>query len=80
MSEDEQELDDTDLADDDDSVSLQGDSNVDSSLTAKEAERQRIQAEIEAFLLQGGQITQVDNAVMTDPPRRPDGSYGGQPI
>lgn len=80
MSEDERELDDSDLVEVDDSVSLMDDSNVDSSLTAKEAERQRIQAEIEAFLKQGGQITQVDNTVMTDPPRRPESNYGGQPI
>ena len=80
MSEDEQELDDSDLVEADDGVSLMDDNTVDSNLTAKEAERQRIQAEIEAFLKQGGQITQVDNTVMTDPPRRPESNYGGQPI
>lgn len=79
MGEDERELDDSDLVDDD-CVSLLGESNIDVSLTAKEAERRRIQAEIEAFLQHGGHITQVDNAVISDPPRCPEGNYGGQPI
>lgn len=50
------------------------------SISAKEAERLRIQAEVEAFLAQGGQITTVDTNVMTDPPKRPESNYGGQPI
>lgn len=52
----------------------------DSSITAKEAERARIQAEIEAFLSGGGKITQVGTDVMNDPPQRPQANYGGQPI
>lgn len=49
-------------------------------LTAKESERQRIQSQVEEFLRRGGQITQVDSNVMSDPPKRPDSNYGGQPI
>lgn len=56
------------------------DGDVDMGMSAKETERKRIQAEIEAFLQQGGQITQVDTNVMTDPPKRPESNYGGQPI
>ena len=52
----------------------------DSSIAAKEAERARIQAEIEAFLSGGGKITQVGTDVMNDPPQRPQANYGGQPI
>lgn len=50
------------------------------SLSAKEAERNRIQAEIEEFLNKGGEITRVDTNVMTDPPKAPESNYGGQPI
>ncbi len=50
------------------------------SLSEKDAERQRIQAEIEEFLSNGGQITRVDTNVMSDPPKAPESNYGGQPI
>ncbi|MFL0811120.1 MAG: hypothetical protein K6L76_11950 [Agarilytica sp.] len=52
----------------------------DGGLSAKEAERLRIHAEVEAFLAEGGEITTVDTNVMTDPPKRPESNYGGQPI
>lgn len=53
---------------------------IDASVTAKEAERERIRLEIEAFLSQGGKIVEVSSNVMNDPPRRPQANYGGQPI
>ncbi len=54
--------------------------DIDSGVSAKEAERERIQAEIEAFLNSGGRITCVDTDTMTDPPKAPASNYGGQPI
>ncbi|WP_096085569.1 hypothetical protein [Agaribacterium haliotis] len=46
----------------------------------KEAERQQIQADIEAFLAGGGKISAVGDDVMADPPKKPESSYGSQPI
>ena len=51
-----------------------------SSLTAKEAERLRIQAEVEAFLARGGKINEIPPNVVSDPPKKPESNYGGQPI
>ncbi len=56
------------------------DVDIDMNASAKDAERKLIQAEIEAFLQQGGRITQVGTDVMKDPPKRPESNYGGQPI
>lgn len=51
-----------------------------SSMMAKMAERERLNAEIEKFLAVGGQISQVDPDVMADPPRKPENKYGSHPI
>ena len=51
-----------------------------SSLAAKDLERKKIQSDIEAFLAAGGQIQSVDSNVLNDPPKKPEGSYGSQPI
>lgn len=69
-------------ASDDSSDDDGSDENVmsDSAIIAKEAERARIQAQIDEFLSRGGRITTVDSNVMNDPPRRPASNYGGQPI
>lgn len=94
MSEEDLSIEDDDIeADDDDSdVSFSAadesdddssdDDNVmsDSAIIAKEAERVRIQAQIEEFLKRGGTITTIESNVMNDPPRRPASNYGGQPI
>ncbi|MCT7358966.1 MAG: hypothetical protein COB09_06655 [Thalassobium sp.] len=51
-----------------------------SSLAARNKVRESMSAEIEAFLARGGQIKQVDDNVMADPPRKPQSSYGSRPI
>ncbi|MFT5420011.1 MAG: hypothetical protein ACI9D5_000752 [Candidatus Endobugula sp.] len=51
-----------------------------SSMLDKMAERQRLDAEIEAFISGGGSISRIDKNVMTDPPRRPENKYGSHPI
>lgn len=79
--EDTFEDDDVEVADDevtDEAASLE---DVDSaSLTAKETERLRIQAEIEAYLARGGKINEIPPNVVADPPKKPESNYGGQPI
>jgi len=54
--------------------------SLEASLSAKHAERQRLQEEVEAFLNGGGKITRVDDFMMADPPKAPSSNYGGQPI
>lgn len=51
-----------------------------SSMLDKMAERQRLDAEIEAFISAGGCISRIDKNVMTDPPKRPENKYGSHPI
>ncbi len=51
-----------------------------SSLAARNKAREEMAAEVEAFLARGGQIQQVDDNVMADPPRKPQSSYGSRPI
>lgn len=51
-----------------------------SSLLAKNEARRKIQSDIEAFLAAGGQIQSIDKNVVGDPPRKPESSYGSQPI
>jgi len=48
------------------------------------AERKRLRDEmasdIEAFLAQGGQVTEVERNVRADPPKKPESNYGSRPI
>lgn len=47
---------------------------------ARESLRQQIQSDVEAYLASGGRISEVPANVVSDPPRKPQTSYGGQPI
>jgi hypothetical protein len=51
-----------------------------SSMLDKLAERERLNQEIERFLLSGGCISHIDENVMADPPRKPENKYGSHPI
>ena len=51
-----------------------------SSLAARNKMREAMQSEIEAFLAQGGKIQQIDDNVMSDPPKKPVSNYGSRPI
>lgn len=42
--------------------------------------RQQIQSDVEAYLASGGRITEVPANVVSDPPKKPQSNYGGQPI
>ncbi len=47
---------------------------------AKEQERQCLQEQVEAFLASGGTIDEIPSNVVSDPPKKPESNYGGQPI
>ena len=49
-------------------------------LVNKDAERERLQADVDAFLARGGEINRVDSAMIADAPKKPEVKYGGQPI
>ena len=49
-------------------------------IAEKEDQRQQLQNDVEAFLASGGSITAIDKNVVADPPKRPQSSYGSQPI
>lgn len=50
------------------------------SLEAKEREREMLARQMEEFLARGGQVQQVDNNALADPPKKPEGRYGSRPI
>jgi|GEM_PF-711995 len=53
---------------------------IEDSIAAREALRQQIQDDVEAFLARGGVISEIEPNVVSDPPRKPQSNYGGQPI
>ena len=67
----------TDTDDSDDGVSM---SDAVAAMADKEAERLRLQADVEAFLARGGKIVEVPTNVVGDPPKKPASSYGGQSL
>jgi hypothetical protein len=50
------------------------------SLEAKAREREMLARQMEEFMARGGQIQQIDDNVIGDPPKKPDGKYGSRPI
>lgn len=52
----------------------------DGDVLSKERERQQLHEDIEAFLSKGGKIDCIDSSMRSDPPRKPESNYGGQPI
>jgi hypothetical protein len=53
---------------------------VESAAAHKKAEREAINAQIEAFLNSGGRINLIEPNVLSDPPQKPTSNYGSQPI
>ncbi len=51
-----------------------------SSAAQKEAERDELSRQIDAFLTSGGQINIIEPNVLADPPQKPTSNYGSQPI
>lgn len=50
------------------------------SLEAKAREREMLARQMEEFMARGGKIQQIDDHVIGDPPKKPDGKYGSRPI
>ena len=72
MSEEEDTFEDDDMIAPEEEVVIDSGSDIDGlSLTAKEAERLRLQAEVEAFLASGGKINEIPPNLVADPPRKP---------
>lgn len=46
------------------------------SITAREPVRSRLQADVEAYLAEGGNIEEVPRDFRADPPKRPQSTYG----
>jgi hypothetical protein len=46
------------------------------SISARAETRDQLQADIEAFLSQGGQIQEVPRNFRADPPKKPENNYG----
>ena len=50
------------------------------NLESKQSVRAQLEADVDAFLANGGRIEQVEHNVMSDPPRKPESNYGGRAI
>jgi hypothetical protein len=50
------------------------------TVATRERIRDKMSADIEAFLNGGGRINAIEPNVMADPPRKPKSEYGSQPI
>ncbi|WP_018275982.1 hypothetical protein WKI13_02040 [Teredinibacter turnerae] len=76
----DEELIESDESEDDGGADLDDEYLASDGVSSKEAERRRLQAEVEAFLASGGKINQIPANVVADPPKKPESNYGGQPI
>jgi hypothetical protein len=56
------------------------DSPDERTVASRQALREEMAADIEAFLARGGKIAQIEPNVTADPPRKPDSDYGSRPI
>lgn len=50
------------------------------SLEERAEVRSQLLSDVDVFLSGGGEVTQIDNNVRADPPRKPSMSYGSAPI
>ena len=46
------------------------------SVSAREPVRNRLAADVEAFLKRGGKVKEVPRDYRADPPKRPESTYG----
>jgi hypothetical protein len=77
MSDDEADFDDDIAAPEPISVDID---LLESSAARKQAEREELNQQIEAFLASGGRINYVEANLLADPPKKPTSNYGSQPI
>ena len=47
---------------------------------SRDSMREQLEAQIRAFIAEGGKIKQVPNNLRSDPPRKPETHYGSRPI
>ena len=80
MSDEYDDVLDNDASSDTVSSDMEAVNSIESCDAERERARLQLEADIEAFLANGGQIQSVDVNVMADPPKRPQSNYGGQPI
>jgi len=73
------EIDETDSNDNSSNV-ITYDDGRDRSLSSRDAERRKLQEDMERFLNGGGQIQQIEKDMRMDPPRKPETNYGSRPI
>lgn len=50
------------------------------SIASRKKLRNKMDADVDAFLKKGGQIDEIEPNVMADPPRKPTSNYGSRPI
>ena len=50
------------------------------TLASRARLRDQMQADIDAFLNSGGEISEIAPKVMADPPQKPTSNYGSRPI
>lgn len=85
IEENEEEIEAEELADDEEeaggyTAAPAAEAVLEESNAAREALRQQLQSDVEAFLARGGVISEIPPNVVSDPPRKPQSNYGGQPI
>lgn len=84
IEENEEEIEAEELADEEEASGYSAapavEALVEESVAAREALRQQLQSDVEAFLARGGVINEIPPNVVSDPPRKPQSNYGGQPI
>lgn len=89
MSDIDESDDDIELSDDDMEIDAEDDSPSpkakvvevdDHSIAARAAIRERLSDDVRRFLESGGSIQTIAPNVTADPPKKPDSSYGSQPI
>ncbi len=76
----EEESSESDLPPVEEPAQITFDDGRDRSVSSRDAERRRLQEDMERFLTGGGKITQVDPNVRMDPPKKPESNYGSRPI
>ena len=59
-----------------DSVSEAKTDSSQHSVIAREEARSQLEADLEAFLAQGGNIVEVPRNYRADPPKKPENNYG----
>jgi len=80
MTDDDLNTDDTDLGEPDMKFIGSSEEGVMRSIASRKKLRNKMDADVEAFLRGGGQISEIEDNVMADPPRKPQSNYGSRPI